>query len=481
MQRSFILGLMLASFLGMGQAIKFGALGGGFTLGGGVRGMFYDTIDKKLYVSGQFQKADNDYVWGVAVWNGIKWDSLQGGFTQFPHQPSNPNDPSDFAFRIIRFQNRIYFSGGIYWVNGKNQYHMAVWDLNTSSWVYPIAQPPNGVINDFKVYNNALYACGLFTKFGNTTCNYVAKFDGVSWQPVGDFTQFENDSQGPAQMNCVEIYNNEIYVGGAFDDMSDTPKNLAKYNGTNWVNVSTGIQQGGITWVECMEVFNNKLYIGGYFVSTSEVPGNGFITWDGMSFGLAGSYPLNGSGYVKLLKSRKNKLFVMGGFLSYGPYPAYNMFYIDTLKQCSINGLESTFTHSANSGFSCCDLTDGDSLIVGGAFQFLDTISVNSIGVITNFENNSNCLFTGISESFFENSPVKIYPNPAKDKLTIEFESLELERIKLSISNTLGQNVYSAMGLTQVHNVDISLLPSGIYFLKLQKDLEQKTFKIIKD
>jgi hypothetical protein len=480
MKKTVTLFLMLASFIGMGQAIKFGALGGGFSLGGGVRGMFYDTIDKKLYVSGQFQKADNNYVWGVAVWDGIKWDSLQGGFTQYPHQPSNPNDPSDFAFRIVRFQNRIYFAGGIYWVNGKNQYNMAVWDLNTSSWVYPIAQPPNNVINDLKVYNNTLYACGLFTKFGNTTCKYVAKFDGVNWQPVGDFTQFDNNSQGPAQMNCIEFYKNEIYVGGAFDDMSDMPKNLAKYDGSNWVNVSIGIQQGGLTWVECMEVFNNKLYIGGYFVGTSEIPGNGFITWDGVSFGLAGSYLLNGSGYVKLLKSHKNKLFVMGSFLSYGPYPAYNMFYIDTLKQCSINGLESTFTHSATSGFNCCELIN-DSLIVGGGFQYLDTIVANSIGVITNFENNSSCLITGLNESFFEHTRVKIFPNPVKDKLVVEFQSTNSEKINLSIFNSLSQMVYSIDRMSQKQEIDLTFLPNGIYFLKLQNNSEQKVLKIIKN
>jgi hypothetical protein len=442
--------------------------------------MFYDTIDKKLYVSGQFQKADNNYVWGVAVWDGIKWDSLQGGFTQFPHQSANPTTPSNFAYKIVRFQNRIYFAGGMYWVNGKNQYNLGIWDITTSSWVYPIAQPPNGVINDIKVHNNTLYACGLFTKFGNTTCNYVAKFDGISWQPVGDFTQFEDNSQGPAQMNCIEIYNNEIYVGGAFNDMTNTPKNIARYDGAGWLNVSTGIQQGGITWVECMEVFNNKLYIGGYFVRTHEVPGNGFITWNGTVFGSAGVHDLNGSGYVKLFKKHKSKLVVTGGFLSYGPYQAYNLFYIDTLKQCSINGLESTFTHSTNSGFSCCELIN-DSLIVGGAFEYLDTVTANSIGVITDFESNSSCLFTGITENFFENNPVKIYPNPTKDKLNVEFEVAETTKIKLEVLTLLGQSVYVQNELNHKQEIDISSLPEGIYFFKLQRDSEQRVFKVVKD
>jgi hypothetical protein len=465
----------------MGQAIKFGALGGGFTLGGGVRSMFYDTIDKKLYVSGQFQKADNNYVWGVAVWDGIKWDSLQGGFTQFPHQSANPSQWSEFAHKIVRFQNRLYFIGGIIWVNGKNQYHMGVWDITTSSWVYPIAQPPNDAIYDLKVHNNTLYACGLFTKFGNTTCNYVAKFDGVSWQPVGDITNYFGNYV-PAQVTSVEVYNNEVYLGGYWLDASlTTSRNIAKFNGNNWENVGTGIRQGGVNGVWCLQEFNNKLYIGGRFDKTVEIPGRCIVAWNGNTYEEVNPNGIQNGGYISFFKKHQNKLFVTGGFLSYDFLPAYNIFYIDTLKQCSINGLESTFTNStATSGFSCCELIN-DSLIVGGGIQYLDTVLVNKIGVITNFENNSSCLFTGITENFFENNPLKIYPNPTKDKLNIEFEVAETTKIKLEVLTLLGQSVYVQNELNHKQEIDISSLPEGIYFLKLQRDSEQRVFKVVKD
>lgn len=86
------------------------------------------------------------------------------------------------------YQGKVYISGGFFWVNGKAQYQYGI--FNGTTWEYPIAEMPNGYILDFKVHNDKLYACGLFTKFGNTICNYVAQYDGTSWQPVGDFNQF---------------------------------------------------------------------------------------------------------------------------------------------------------------------------------------------------------------------------------------------------------------------------------------------------
>jgi hypothetical protein len=421
-------------------------------------------------------------VWGTAVWDGLKWDSLQGGLTRYPHQPplGDPNEAGEFAYKIVRFQNKIYFGGSFYWVNGKNQYNMGVWDCISKKWDYPIAQPPNGPIVDFKVRNNTLYACGQFTKFGNTTCKYVAKFDGSSWQAVGDFTQFENNSQGPAQMNSIEVYNNEVFVGGAFDDQTDTPKNLAKYDGTNWVNVGTGIRQGGVNSVWCLQEHNGKLYIGGRFDKTTEIPGQCLVAWNGSAYEAVNSYGFQQGDYLEHLKSYRGKLYMMGGFFNYGSLPALSFLFLDSLQQCAIDPLSAIWTNPANINMSAFELID-DSLIIGGAYKYLDTVVVNNIGVITNFENNSSCLFTGIRENYFENNLVKIYPNPARNKLNIEFEDFEIKEVNLIVSNSLGQVLYSMNELSQKQEVDISFLQSGIYFLRLQKGSEQSTFKIIKE
>jgi hypothetical protein len=477
---------LLASFLGMGQAISFGKLGGGINNNGyytPVRGMFYDTIDKVIYVSGQFAQADNKTVWGVARWHNNMWDSLRGGFAQFPQQtPSINSGSQSWAWTITRFQNKIYFAGGISYVSGQLTCCMAVW--NGTGWDPPMAQLPNGLIRQLLVYNNTLYACGDFTKFGTTTCNYIAKFDGFSWQPVGDFSNYLKTSTPPAQVNSLEVYNNELYVGGGFSDTTNVPKNIAKFNGTKWVNVGTGIQQGGFNFVSCMQSFNTKLYIGGRFGKTAQIPGEGLVYWDGLNYhGVNSESIINGGQVNYMNKYKDEKLFVIGGFNNYSTPSIINMFYVGTNNvPCGISGMDSTYAQLSPTFYNIerCSFI-GDSLIVAGLFKKLDTVSANSIGFIRNFDNNPNCLPVGIKTNHFENDLIKVYPNPFKDKLNVEFSTNEIKDIKFKIINNLVQEVYSSNNPTQKQEIDLSFLASGIYYLKIQSASEQKVVKIIKE
>jgi hypothetical protein len=475
---------LLASFLGMGQAISFGKLGGGINNNGyytPVRGMFYDTIDKVIYVSGQFAQADNKTVWGVARWHNNMWDSLRGGFAQFPQQtPSINSGSQSWAWTITRFQNKIYFVGGISYVSGQLTCCMAVW--NGTGWDAPMAQLPNGLIYGLKVYNNTLYACGEFTKFGTTTCNYIAKYDGISWQPVGDFSKFFKTYGPPTQITSLEFYNNELYVAGAFDDSTGTPKNIAKFDGTKWVNVGTGIQQGGITYVNTMQEFNNKLYIGGRFGKTTQIPGEGLVYWDGLDYhGVNSESIINGGQVNYMNKYKDERLVVIGGFNNYSTPSIIGMFYVGVDNvPCGISGMDSTFSNLTFYNLERCTFI-GDSLIVAGLFKKLDTVSANSIGVIRNYNNNPNCLSVGIKNNSFENDFVKVYPNPFKDKLNVEFSTNEIKDKKIYITNTLGQVVYSLENLNIKQEIDISNLASGIYYLKIQNSSTQKVVKIIKE
>src|SRR5688572_11433861 len=51
-----------------------------------VRAMYYDSLDQKLYVGGQFvTTVDTLNVFGTAAWDGQQWDSLNSGI-----KPSGP-------------------------------------------------------------------------------------------------------------------------------------------------------------------------------------------------------------------------------------------------------------------------------------------------------------------------------------------------------------------------------------------------------
>ena len=58
------------------------------------------------------------------------------------------------------------------------------------------------------VYNGELIAGGRFTTAGGVTCNYIARWNGATWQPLG------------AGMNgdvyALTVYNGELIAGGYF-------------------------------------------------------------------------------------------------------------------------------------------------------------------------------------------------------------------------------------------------------------------------
>lgn len=68
---------------------------------------------------------------------------------------------------------------------------------------------------------------------------------------------------------------------------------------------------------------------------------------------------------------------------------------------------------------------------------------------------------------------ITFYPNPVSDKLYIESS----ETIKsISIINTLGQSMYEGFS----DNINVSVLPKGVYFLKIKLQTIEVTHKFIK-
>lgn len=90
--------------------------------------------------------------------------------------------------------------------------------------------------------------------------------------------------------------------------------------------------------------------------------------------------------------------------------------------------------------------------------------------------------YTGLDDTFLmESSLIKLYPNPIKDKLQIEFQNEAAQETKLNITNSLGQLVYFSNNPNQKQEINLNFLPSGIYYLKIQTNSEQRIFKIVKE
>lgn len=108
-----------------------------------------------------------------------------------------------------------------------------------------------------------------------------------------------------------------------------------------------------------------------------------------------------------------------------------------------------------------------------------DNNEVKSV-VVKSKSNVRNNRTTGIkSVSGDAGFKLTVYPNPATDKLNIELDVLDENKIHVSIENILGQVVYSNTIETKKSEIDISNIKDGVYFVKVKSQKGTRVEKII--
>ena len=81
-------------------------------------------------------------------------------------------------------------------------------------------------------------------------------------------------------------------------------------------------------------------------------------------------------------------------------------------------------------------------------------------------------------ETINQSAKINIYPNPTSDILNIKVENQQIK--SLNIYSLFGKEVMKYTNKTEIKNIDISNLTSGIYLLQLKTDVGLFTKKIIK-
>jgi hypothetical protein len=80
----------------------------------------------------------------------------------------------------------------------------------------------------------------------------------------------------------------------------------------------------------------------------------------------------------------------------------------------------------------------------------------------------------------------KIYPNPATERFSVEFEGAAGDPVEISIHDLNGNTILTkkviATGSLQTEQFELSpkSYPSGIYLVKAVSESREKVFKIIK-
>jgi trimeric autotransporter adhesin len=121
----------------------------------------------------------------------------------------------------------------------------------------------------------------------------IKRWNGTSWSPMGALLQ----GQLPGQIYALGLApNGDIIAGGTFNQSNGLPvNNIARWNGSSWVGLGTGLQATtGLASVACIAFRpNGNILVGGFFDTAGGQPVNGIAEWDGSQWIALPSTPEN--------------------------------------------------------------------------------------------------------------------------------------------------------------------------------------------
>ena len=289
----------------------------------------------------------------------------------------------------------------------------------------------------------------------------VMKFDGTNWVFVGtpDF------SAGMAQDISLALNRADSLPYVAYQDFGYSQKStVMRFNGTSWVNVGNAGFSAGAA----------------YYTSLAFSPfGQPYVAYeDDANSDKATVMMFNGINWVNV----GNAGFSVGNApytsLAFSPSDSLpNVAFEDWMNSNKSTVMKFDGTNWVNVGpanFSAGPAYNEDLAISSKGEPYI--VYTDSLNMLTVMRYDS--VSVGINE--IEHSRFSLYPNPATDKITVEITG-ETQESYLAIVNIEGQQLLT-MQITQPKTqVDISSLPSDVYFVRLTNDKTVEVGKIIKE
>ena len=246
----------------------------------------------------------------IARWNGSSWTQLGLGFV-------------GLVFAVAEFSDELIAGGRFGYINGASATlivnNIARW--NGSSWSQLAGGGVTGGKGEVRAlceFNNELIVAGDFTMAGVVSANNIARWNGASWQPLGNGV---SGGVSYSTVRALTVYNGNLIAGGDFRTAGDVAANyIARWDGTTWHPLGTGMAStgfGGNASVVALTVYDGELYAGGQFALAGGAQVNFIARWNGAEWssldtgvgGVSGNAPP-----VKALAEFHGELIVGGAF-----------------------------------------------------------------------------------------------------------------------------------------------------------------------
>lgn len=441
-----------------------------------INSMFIDSLHNEIILNSIYgYSICNTSYKGIYAYNGNGFHDLDRGIQT--HDGFNLATNGAVMRGCIRFGNKTLYGGGFVSI-GTNTLHaksIALWNGNTWS-LFPTPVFPNtldwntgGGIAGFLRWNGKLWMHGGFDTIGGVKTKNIAAYDGNGFIAVPDIPV-----SNPSYINKMIVYKNKLIATGNFYNAPTFDYfRLAQYDGTSWSPVGTGVR-GGIGGVWDMVVYNDTLYIAGAFSQGAGNPGNYVMKWDGSQLYDAGFGSFCGWGPVLSLIPFRNRLYTIGGFECAANQKAFGVAYYEngrwTVPRDSIEGPAITSAVLYN-----------NEIYIGGFFQSINgdtTIKKFARLVCPDFDAATGCI-SKINE-WNVTPQLSMFPNPTHSSLLIDFKMGPLPE-RLGLYGVLGQQLMSVDQVYNFQEIDLSALPEGLYFLRIEWAGKSGTYKIVKN
>lgn len=411
---------------------------------------------------------------GLFAYNGNTFHDMDLGIEA---QDPNPYLGSVRVRNCVEYNGKAIVTGAFSTVGSDTLYSksVALWDgikwSNFPHNLWPNASTYTVYVGFSEILrdNGKLWMFAGYDSTGNHFKSKPVLYDGSNFTPIPPVPV----SVQSAISRAIRYKNKIIVTGNFYDFPSYKFNKLAQFDGTSWSEMGTGAI-GSLTGVAELAVFNDTLYIAGNFAKSAGNAGNYIMKWDGNQLTDAGFGSWCGYGPVSKLINYRNRLYAFGGFNCAIGKKAFGVAYYE-------NGKWTVPQDSINNGVYDAVLYN-DAIYIGGDFKSINkdtTIRKFAKLLCPDFDASTGCL-SGLKDNYKNSLNLKVFPNPVNNKLNIETDySIKIEHITLT--NALGQLMFNTVNFENKLTLDISYLPSGIYFLRAENKQGQSVFKVIKE
>jgi hypothetical protein len=295
------------------------------------------------------------------------------GQGDFAWKPGNnpPSDVNGVVDALTVYNGELIAGGYFITAGGLDVNYIARWDGN--NW-QPLGGGMNNSVAALTIYKGELIAGGYFTTSGDIDVNYVARWDGSSWQPLG--------SGMTGRVRALTVYKGELIAGGDFNTAGGIEANcIASWDGDSWRLLGSGMSgldiPGGSPEVFALTVYNGELVAGGRFGGAGGVDANMIACWDGNNWqplgsGMSGVYDWEDFPEVYALTVYNGEVVAGGGFTNAGGVDANGIARWDGSNWLPLGS-------GMNNPVSALTDYDGE-LIAGGGFTNAGGVNANRIG-----------------------------------------------------------------------------------------------------